>query len=104
MAFPYTSNPDRPGLQFSCTIRTQKRATPTPIGGTVRDGMGRYGTVWDSVGGYGSGMGGTGGYGTVWDSMGGYGRVWEGMGRYGGIWERSRAVRDGTEQDFPENS
>ena len=84
MAFPYTSNPDRPGLQFSCTIRTQKRATPTPIRGTVWDGMGRYGTVWE-------------GMGVVWE-------VREGMGRYGGIWERSRAVRDGTKQDFPENS
>ena len=43
------------------TIRTQKRATPTPIGGTVRDSVGGYGTVWGDLGAF---EGGTGWYGT----------------------------------------
>ena len=84
MAFPYTSNPDRPGLQFSCTIRTQKRATPTPIRGTVRDGMGQYGTVWDSVGVVWEVREGMGRYGTVWEGTEGYGTVWGDLGAFEG--------------------
>ena len=82
MAFPYTSNPDRPGLQFSCTIRTQKRATPTPIRGTVRDGMGRYGTVWEGMGVVWEVREGMGGYETVWGDLGAFegGTGWYGTG------------------------
>ena len=87
MAFPYTSNPDRPGLQFSCTIRTQKRATPT--GGT-----GRYGTVWD-------GMGQCGRVWEVREGMGRYGRVWDGMGGFGSVRGRYGMVRNRISQKIP---